>query len=169
MPNNFYYLISSLPRLEFGQAGPITGEEFLNECSKWLSQKDLLFLSSQDLKVNELTASGPFAAKVFNEFSNDLNQALSIRRRALKGEGALKQSALLDDIFDQKDPLSMELKILKIKWDLLDEARTDYHFDLNVLIVYFLKLQILERLAVFNKEKGRRVFKSLCEVTYDQK
>ena len=48
----------------------------------------------------------------------------------------------------------------------LEEKEFGYHFDMNTLMLYCLKLQILERLAAFEKEKGKTRFERLAEVRY---
>ena len=52
------------------------------------------------------------------------------------------------------------------RWDFLEEKECDYHFDIAALSLYYLRLQMLERLASFDKEKGRETFGGLCEVSY---
>ena len=61
----------------------------------------------------------------------------------------------------------MEQMIERIRWNFLDSLESGNFFDLNFLVIYFLKIQILERLQSFDKEKGKKVFEAMCEVKYE--
>ena len=60
-------------------------------------------------------------------------------------------------------PLDAERRLLRWKWDFLDETEHEHHFDLEFLIIYFLKLQILHRLVSFDAELGLHNYQNLCE------
>jgi len=75
--------------------------------------------------------------------------------------GARKYPAHLREIFEAPNPLLMEKKFEEKKWILLEEREYGHHFDLEVLIIYLLKLQILERLATFDDKKGEATFEKL--------
>ncbi len=70
------------------------------------------------------------------------------------------------DVFEEPTPLLMERKLEKKRWDFIEEKEFGRYFDINTLILYFLKLQILERLSLFEKEKGKARFERLSEVTH---
>ena len=55
-----------------------------------------------------------------------------------------------------------------MRWDYLADKELSFLFDINSLILYFLKLQILERIDSFDKDKGERFFYNICEVNYEQ-
>ncbi len=58
-------------------------------------------------------------------------------------------------------PLAGEDVLNKARWSFLDELEVGHHFDMEKLVIYFLKLQILERKASFDKEKGTEQFEEL--------
>ena len=58
----------------------------------------------------------------------------------------------------------MERKFEAIRWNFLDEQEVFYHFDLNWLIVYSLKLEIRGRLDRFKQDDGEKQFQHICEV-----
>ncbi len=62
-------------------------------------------------------------------------------------------------------PLDVERALLRLRWDFIEGISPDHHFDLEALILFFLKLQILHRLGTFDREKGLEVYHSLCEAT----
>ena len=105
--------------------------------------------------------------KCWKAFDRDLRGELAGVRRA-KREGARESIPMqLKDIFEEHTPLHMEKRIEEKRWAFLDEKEFGYHFDIYALSLYYLKLQILERLSVFDKERGREAFEELCEVRYE--
>ncbi|MCQ9207063.1 MAG: DUF2764 domain-containing protein [Omnitrophica bacterium] len=164
MPNNYYYLVASLTYLRFEDAPPLTGAEFLEECAKWLTASDLKKLSTVEL--NELAANpeDPAMIKEWKAFNRSLREGLAAARQAQKESLHEKYPAELKDIFNEPNPLRMERKFEEKRWNFLEEKETGHHFDLEVLMAYFLKLQIMKRLTAFDAEKGKIVFENLCEI-----
>ena len=60
--------------------------------------------------------------------------------------------------------MEIEIKLLELRWKILDEMEREHHFDLGFLILYYLKLQITRRYFQFNKEEGLKKFQMLYEV-----
>ena len=48
--------------------------------------------------------------------------------------------------------------LLRHRWSLLDDFEVGHYFDIERLIIYYLKLQILWRKQQFNREDGTNVF-----------
>jgi hypothetical protein len=76
--------------------------------------------------------------------------------------------AMVKPIFDEANPLLMEKKLAEVELDFIDSNFSRYFFDINWLILYYLKLQIIERLSIFNKDIGEKFFYELCEVEYEK-
>ena len=167
MINKYYYLISSLPYLDLNKSVPIDRESFLGECAKWLAPEEydrLLKTGTDNFDVE----SGDFAVvKDWKDFDRGLREEMAAVRTEKKASGGAKIPAYLKDVFDEETPLLMETRIQKNRWGFIEEQAVMYDFDINEVAIYFLKLQVLERLAVFDKEKGEESFKELCEVTYE--
>ncbi|MFH1753600.1 MAG: DUF2764 family protein [Candidatus Omnitrophota bacterium] len=165
MANKYYYLVASLPYLRFEAAPPIAREEFLAECAKWLDAKSLEKLNGIDTKDPAAKIGDSDMVSEWKAFDADLRQDLARVRRA-RMEGAPERiPAGLKEIFEERTPLAMEKKIERKRWEFLDEKEPEYHFDIYALSLYYMKLQILERLSTFDKEKGREAFEQLCEVS----
>ncbi len=100
------------------------------------------------------------AWKRFNRtLEEDLAKARSGEKVSYKGT-----SELINEIMEQENPLLKEKIFEKIRWSFLEEMSAKVHFDINWLAFYFLKLQILERLSTFNKDRGEAIFYEICEV-----
>ena len=148
----------------------MTQEEFLGCCETSLSKEDFKTLQSASLlpKVNSGKNS------VLADWSNweiSLRSEL-VKLRALKkgldsdkyiqgnlGEGSVFE--LARDAFNSPNPLEAEILLNSGRWDYLEMLESNHFFDLDRLIIYYLKLQILERKSLINHEKGQNDFKVL--------
>lgn len=153
-----------MTHLRFQDAPPLTDAEFLEECAKWLTASDLKKLSAVDL--NELAANpgDPAMITEWKAFNRSLREGLAVARQSLKEPLHKQYPTEAKDIFNEPNPLRMERKFEEKRWRFLEEKETGHHFDLEVLMAYFLKLQIMKRLAAFDAEKGKTVFENLCEI-----
>jgi hypothetical protein len=164
MHNKYYYLLSSLPYLVFEIKKQITREDFLNESEKWLSKKDIATL--KNINFNNLTheEKDPDILKEWKNFNTFLKEEIKTMRMAQKTHSKELLSENLKAIYEEKNPLLMEKRFEKTRWDFIEQKEFSYNFDINSLILYFLKLQILERLLAFNKVEGAKIFEELSEV-----
>ncbi|MGD2278979.1 MAG: DUF2764 family protein [Candidatus Omnitrophota bacterium] len=167
MQNKYYYLVASLPYLKFSGEPPISKEDFFQECGKWLAPEDMSALISADRHRYEERPEDPEASKTWKKFDTELRKELARIRAARKTSASYKTGDSLKSVMDQENPLLMEKKLERIRWDFLEDKEPSYMFDVNRLVIYFLKLKILERLDSFNKDKGEAFFYSLCEVHYE--
>ncbi len=158
-----YYVVASLPSLEFEKEPAIKSETFLEECSKWMSSGEMRTLSSLDLNNGVLTAGDRGFIAEWKRFNGFLKSEVAAMRAARKDPAGDKVASVFRDIFDELTPLAMEKKLELKRWKFLDEWESEFHFDLNTLIIYSLKLKILERLAGFDAEKGMKRFNATCE------
>ena len=167
MSSQYYYLVASLPGLEFDKKPPISREAFLSECGKWMSEKDFAALAAADIKDFAPHASGSGMAAEWKTFDGAFRTEIAASRRPSKETGRARTSGAVQEVFTAATPLDAEKVFEKNRWYFLESRDTVYHFDVNTLIAYYLKLQICERLAGFDREKGEKVFAGLCEVKYD--
>ena len=168
MPGKYYYLVSSLPYLKMEEKG-ITKEAFLAECLKWLSLADYRALEEADMGMLEKTSFEVPVLIDWKSFDESLKKDLFVAREAM-ALGTSRETVVNDTIkavLEQETPLLMEKKLAQMKLDFIDGEFSKYFFDLNWLILYYLKIQILERLSLFDKDIGENFFYKLCEVKYD--
>lgn len=163
MHKGYYYLPASLPYLVFERKTPISVSDFISECEKWFSGRDLKLIKNIRMNDTQINPEDPGILKEWKRFNKDLREELAKARHEKKIHAKEPVVTRLVDIFEEKNPLLMEMKYEKIRWDYIEQSEFRYNFDLNWLIIYLLKLQILERLTAFNKEKGIENFEKLCE------
>ncbi len=66
-------------------------------------------------------------------------------------------------IAEMTDWLERERRIDLLKWQWLDEHTVFDYFTIEVIAVYIMKLQLIERWLPLKKEVGETVFKELIE------
>ena len=164
----YYYLVATLTYLKFADAPPVSSEEFLSECRRWLSPEDMRSLESAGRGHHELMPGDAPVLKEWKAFDRRLREELAVVRSARKKSEAFKAPERLRQFVDQQNPLLVELELERFRWGFLEDRGAVYFFDVNALIVYFLKLQMLERMAEFNKDAGEKFFYKYCEVDYEK-
>ena len=159
--DKYYYFSAQLPLLNLEQVEDVPSKGFfLDEAEKWLTKKDLDILSSTDLNVFMLEKKNSFLKK-FCVFECDLRSELSKYRQSQKEDFEYKTNLFPMSFLKEGTPLETEKKLLQFRWAFLSENELGHYSDLEFLIVYYLKLQILWRLASFDKEKGEAEFKDV--------
>jgi uncharacterized protein DUF2764 len=162
--NKYYYLVASLPYLRFTKEAPLSGEKFLYECEKWLTSGEVELVKSLTLRGVEPASEDVESLKEWKIFNKDLLKNLA---EAREDRTSQKEEEVVRNIMDEENALLMEKRFERTRWKFLESIEVKYFFDFNIVVLYCLKLQILERLFTFNKDKGEEVFYNLCEVKYE--
>ena len=159
--DKYYYLISSLPLLKFTEKPFITSKDFIVEAEKWLSEEDFIILSKADVNNFLKDKKDTSLLKEWKQFEHSIREELVLFRRAKRKDVEYRIRRDLSSVIQESsNPLEIERRLLFLRWDFLEEHELEHFFDLDFLIIYYLKLQILERLASFNKERGKERFES---------
>ena len=165
--DKYYYIIAQLPLLTLDKPSLMTIDTFLNEAEKWLSHKDFRLLSGVRYNHIELE-KGPRAWRDYLRFEVRFRQELASWRQFQEKGEEFKPAAFPLSLVQEGNPLDVEKKLLKWRWQTIETMEKDHHFDLEILIFYFLKLQILERLFLFDGEKGLEIFKNIIPTTLER-
>ena len=173
MKQEYYYTINSLPHLSFDRPLPITREDFLFRTQSELNVKDFDILRSVHLRQTEPERVSIHVLKRWYDCERGLRNRLALLRSTKLGvdhkefirAGDEDESSVLlaDEVFQIESPVDAEHAINKAGWDFLEELEQGRYFDLEKLALYFLKLQILERISLFNEEKGRERLESILD------
>ena len=89
---------------------------------------------------------------------------IAMWRKAQQRDQDYKPSSFPVSYVKEGNPLDIEIRFMEMRWIFIEEMERDQHFDLGILILYYLKLQILSRMFKFNKEEGLKKFQKLYEV-----
>jgi len=156
MPSYFTYLISSLPMLHFGMKPPFSFKKFLEVCGSFIPESDSAILQNISLMPQNDFNNTQDTLRKWYDFETTLRNELVRFRSARKSIDPSKYLRL-DTYSDsrvkwiahsaQKNPSMLEgEKMLDAKrWHFLDELSLRHYFDMDILIIYGLKLLILEK------------------------
>jgi hypothetical protein len=143
MAGYYVYLVSSLPMLHFGAKPPISHEKFLDTCAGLISEDDIDAL--KDVRLEK-----------WHKFDMDLkNELVKIRagRKHIDPAKYIRKDGYADpsvaraamNAYRTKSIIESEKALDHERWNFLDKISLGHYFDIEVLIAYSLKLQMLER------------------------
>jgi hypothetical protein len=156
MATSYPYLISSLPMLHFGAKPIFSFETFLENCKGLIPDKDfdLVGLCANRTLWEQIVSQETLRAWIAFEIGLR-NELVKIRSNRKKVEplrylrsGGSDNTALYHIAMNSHRILSLtesEKFLDSARWHRLDELCFGHYFDLDALIVYALKLQILWR------------------------
>ncbi len=172
--NNYYYTVAALETISLGEKVPISEEKFLQFAEDTLEEKDYKVLVKTRWGLTEPTGL-PFADQILS-WEKELRLELA-KARILKLDFEPAQAlptsdgyyALLEQVravMALDSPLDAEHFLDRLRWNFLEEMGSGHFFDLEALVVYYLKLQLALRQVKFQEELGRESFeKAYAAVT----
>lgn len=173
MKGMYYFTETSLPYLSFSAPPGLTSKEFLSMCEIELSPSDLFVLKSASLLPKHSEKPVLPILKNWFQWDQDIrNELVKLRAGKLgkdenayiRGEASEEVSrVLVRDIFNTDSPLSAQDMLDQARWKYLEELERGHYFDVEKLIVYYLKLQLLERRNLYNKEEGQKKAEEILE------
>ena len=153
---HYIYLISSLPMLHFGTKPPFSFARFVSMCHSLIPDEDI------DM-IKTITLDGAYSYKgeqptlrKWRSFDTALRNEL-VRIRAgrkhidpskfLRGEDEAEISINHIAINAVRNPsiLEGERMLDQARWHTLDEFSIGHYFDIDILIIYAIKLLMLEK------------------------
>ena len=164
MTKQYYYTINCLPFLSCGQSPPIRKDAFLSLTKKELKATDFTLL--QSVELSHIEDSTPLnVLKKWYAGEKALRNEL-VRRRAPKlglhaeeftrgNERDYTCSRFVEEVCHVESPLIAEAMIDQARWRFLEELERRHYFDIEKLVIYFLKLQLLEKKSLYDHKKGR--------------
>jgi hypothetical protein len=172
----YYYLVASLPLLFYDTEKFPSREAFLDTCRRHVTARHyrlLVSASTTDLKPSIPSCR---TLDLWREWEIALrNELVRLRakNRGIEAEPYLVSSppvmdaqAAAREAFDQESPLQAEDLLNRARWRYLEELAVGHYFDMDKILVYALHLQVLARKALFDEEKGKKMFEELyAEIT----
>ncbi|MBN1297008.1 DUF2764 family protein, partial [bacterium] len=147
------------------EPAPMDSDAFFDHCRGFIS--DALLEQLQGL--DPVPGDGPVCCSVhsaWNQHETDLrNWTVRIRsqrlrrdgERFIRPEGDLSAAMELHvtEALDQKSPVETERRLDEMRWFFLDHLSVGHDFDFEALVIYCLKLAILDKWAHDNRDTGR--------------
>ncbi|GHU26542.1 hypothetical protein FACS1894172_14130 [Spirochaetia bacterium] len=167
----YYFLISQLPSLRYGQTAPFSPVEFRSLCQTALSASDAKLLNLCSLDPDPaLTVQCKFIEQWCSwERAVRLNVA-RYRASKLKRDSAIDApeypasavaAAKTAVAFDS--PLDAEIFLDEVRWKTIEDLQGLDYFSVNVVYAYLLKLLLMERRSLFVTEEGFAEYKKLYD------
>ncbi|MDR3114872.1 MAG: DUF2764 domain-containing protein [Treponema sp.] len=183
----YYYLVSQLPYLIYGQAVPLSSVQFKSLCKTALRPQDAALLEwctlDPDPEVLPLGAGkldsyrdvpratpSPFLNQ-WRHWERALRLNLArYRAQALGQEGAapvdppedpVDVGAIAKAALGLESPLEAELFLDQARWNAIEGMQGFDYFGVNTIYAYLLRLLLMERRASFSAEEGFAVYKEL--------
>ena len=180
MSHNYYYFISSLPHLNYGDKPPISSEEFREQCYNFLSKQDAAFIkyccynAKLAVQTVERTGSAFIDLLMLRERIASLTLA-NLRAAEYKRppvgdvpQDVPRAEANAKAVYAIDDPLEAELAMDRARWGVLDEMVGTNYFGVNTVFAYLLKLQLLERKRRFDAQKGAANYRELYNLILNE-
>jgi len=169
--SRYYFTVASLPLLRLEEPPELTLERFLEMCEPWLSPSDYRMVLEARL---DDPADGGTASQVLRQWrawERALRNALVLIRAQRLDQDPFEHlteapyvfgvAALAQEALAAGNPLEAEETLLRARWSILEELESGHFFDADRLVVYSLKLQLLQRRALLEAERGRERFGSV--------
>jgi hypothetical protein len=162
--DKYYYLLAQLPILDFKSKEYIDTKYFVEQAEKWLSFKDFDIFKRARIDNIYLERDDSGIVREYKFFEYSLRDSI-VKFREGNIEAILDKN--LKDILGSGDPLKVELGLLRLRWDFIDSLEISRNFDLERVILYFYRLQILDRISQFDREKAERLFDKISSIDYE--
>lgn len=162
--DKYYYFIAELPYLYFGKEAAITIPWFLDEAQKWLEPRDYDQLGKIDYLNCESHPEDHPVVQAYKGFESNLRRDLAGWRTAQKAGQDYKPSTFPLALVREGNPLNVERNLLLWRWRFLESLELGHHFDFGFIVLYYLKLQLLQKFFTFNKEIGKEKYQLYTKI-----
>ena len=175
MDRSYYYLCASMPMLNFGTKPPMSNEEFIASSDGQLTDSDLEALKKSVLNPQSGIGRSQTVLKKWNDFEISLRNEIVISRAKkmrkdsadyIRGDYVPEPglAVLITEAFAEGTPLELAKRMDLARWDKLEEIGGQHYFNLSFLIVYYLKLQLVNKWHNIITEKGEEILEELLGV-----
>ena len=170
MRQAYYFLVASLPSLHWGQWESGSLEYFLTSCQKELSSPDLAAIKNIDLEGDVVVQNANPILRAWAGLNQKLRNEVAQLRAKKAGKnpadiirGTLDEGPMIAETVllasKAQDPLETQKVLDQFRWQWLETWAAGQYFNLEFLLIYALKLKILERYKNISiSPKGREVF-----------
>ena len=158
----YWYLVSSLPHLRFGDKSPMSAEAFRAACIGWVADDELALIDAA-LENCEPTLTGCAAAWWNGEVQlRDALVRVRAKNRGTDASSFIKPhdgfsvtiEKMVTDAFTRPDPLEQEMELDRARWSLVDELAVVAPFAFPAVLAFAVKVRIAERWAGMDEETG---------------
>ncbi len=169
---HYYYTIATLPFFSYDAAPAVSVDDFLSLAKESMTSSAYTELSCARLDISDQEVKSlPSFIKPWYRFELSLRNAL-VRMRASRlgkdsgqflreGEEETGIEEIIREVSSQSTPLLAEDVLNRARWSKLDELEVGHYFDLQRMMILYLKVQLLERKHCFREESGTTEFEEI--------
>ena len=184
--NNYEYIIAGLPDIapDWKGADAAGVEAIVQEIRELCSKEDNALIdvliagfdgANLDLEFYQkaLKAKNSFIRDYFKFDLNVRNAKVRYLNRALErpadtdifmeAEGEFEEAQKLDAVLNQEDILSRERGMDDLMWSKIESITTFDYFDINVILGFIARLNIVARWLKLDPEIGKQMFARLVD------
>jgi len=171
MDEAYYYFTATLSYLDFDSIPPMPDEAFLDECERLLTEDDFSIMQgflSQREKLNSHNDAVNALAQYNRDFRNEIVWFRTQKVHKDSGDamrktraGSLSIVETIQQASKMPNLLEAEKFLDKARWQNWDHFLMGRQGGLESIIVYGLKLKILNRYNEINSPKGREIFEEI--------
>jgi hypothetical protein len=173
------FLISSLPGLRLGEKPFYASEAFLEQCRPHLAPERFADLAAVRLLPAAAGACCCDTAQRWRDFEVFLRNRLA-EWRAARTQGDAERwrrpeadvfpslQREIDEALAAPEPLARERALDALRWRHLDGLVPGHELDFDALVNYRLRLQLVEKWADLDPERGRVRVRELAAATVAQ-
>ncbi len=168
----YIYFCVSLPFLYYGKEPPLSSQKFLQLASTNLSYADFQKIDGLDFScTNQRILTSSFLQDYYRWEIALRNQVMLQRLKTVEqrnaklrngGVGSTMLTASLEQLL-QQEPLAIEQGLDLLRWNKLNELCGARLFDMFFIAIYFLKLKVLERAVMWQKELGKEQYEKVSK------
>jgi hypothetical protein len=175
--STLYYIQSSLPAISLWEKPEIDIETFLSRCSDWLNQKETEILTSANIAPTANQEHGNITITKWNNWETCLRNRIAKYRSNKLNIDATVYLKEEKDYFSELDrivqeamaapnPYEKEKMLDEQRWHYLTSLEARHFFDIDLLCIYKIKLQLCEKWLNRNKDNGRDNFEKALDDLY---
>ncbi len=169
---DYYYIVASLPHIEFGSVPPIGKEDFLRNCQGVLSEDEAREVEAVlEGDIGEC-ASG-FACELVSAETQMRNAIAKIRaqKKGVDPRQYIREHSgfngwvdkMVTDAFVRDNPRERVLGLDHARWRIADELAGVEPFSFGRVLAFAVKLRISTRWHELDKEQGAKRVEDFIE------
>jgi len=174
---SYFYLVSSMPHVVFGEAPPVAVDRFRLSCQGVLTESDLCDLH---LALEGRAAEGTSdAARRWHGYDTQIRNAIAhIRMSGSDGDArgvmrdhpgyAVWVDHAITEAFARANPLERDEAIALCRWQAADDLVLADPFGFAAVLACGIKLQIAERSAGMTDEAGREAVDTFIDANVSE-
>lgn len=170
---DFFYFLSSLPMLRWGEKPPMSYDRFMAQCRSLLGDELSDEIAALQLVPCEIRDGMSPVAKAWNGFETFLRNTVGgIRKNRMRKSNTVMtrhetdyisslDAKRLEEILSNASPLERENALDNFRWKFLDGIALQHAYSRGAVEIYAIRLLLLEKQASRQYEAGRAAFDKL--------